>query len=41
MQQLCKDTFVPEEIKYTDKKKQLRTAFKNCGTLEAFLRKKV
>lgn len=40
MQQLCKATFVPESIKYTDKKKQLRTAFKDCRTLEEFLKDK-
>ena len=40
MQELCKKTFVPEEIKYTDKTKQLRTAFKGCKGLAEFLKNK-
>ena len=40
MKDLCSKTFVPESIKYTDKKKQLRTAFKDCRTLEEFLKDK-
>ena len=41
MQELCKKTFVPESIRYTDKTKQLRTAFKDCRSLDEFLKKKV
>ena len=41
VQELCKKTFVPQEIKYTDKTKQIRTAFKDCCSLDEFLRKKV
>ena len=41
MKELCKKTFVPEAIKYTEKKKQICAAFKDCGSLEAFLRKKI
>lgn len=40
MQELCKKTFVPEEIKYTDKKKQLRKQFLDCCSLDLFLKKK-
>lgn len=40
LKDLCSQTFVPESIKYTDKKKQLRTAFKGCRSLDEFLRKK-
>ena len=41
VQELCKKTFCPEAIKFTDKTKQIRTAFKDCCSLDEFLRKKV
>ena len=40
MKELCEKTFVSDSFKYTDKKKQLRTAFKGCRSLDEFLRKK-
>lgn len=40
MKDLCSKTFASESFRYTDKKKQLRTAFKDCRTLEEFLKDK-
>ena len=37
VKELCEKTFVPESIRYTDKTKQLRTAFKDCRSLDKFL----
>ena len=40
MKDLCSKTFASESFRYTDKKKQLRAAFKDCRTLEEFLKDK-
>lgn len=37
VKELCEKTFCPESIRYTDKTKQLRTAFKDCSSLDEFL----
>ena len=39
VKEICEKTFCPESIRYTDKTKQLRTAFKDCRSLDEFLQK--